>query len=114
MDELKCCNANNEEIRSLYQYDDGCQIYIRGITAGNNDTVYFDFSSGRYSNAMSVRATRMSLMYVVYVATVPSVLLTQAKPLWIHVARETEDGERITVGRAHIDVIKADPLCEVI
>lgn len=114
MDKLKCCNANNEEIRSLYQYDDGCQIYIRGITAGNNDSVYFDFSSGRYSNAIPVRATRMSLMYVVYVATVPSVLLTQAKPLWIHVARETEGGERITVGHAHIDVIKADPLCEVI
>lgn len=114
MDELKCCNANNEEIRSLYQYDDGCQIYIRGIAAGNNDSVYFDFSSGRYSNAIPVRATRMSLMYVVYVATVPSVLLTQAKPLWIHVARETEGGERITVGHAHIDVIKADPLCEVI
>lgn len=112
MVELKCYNANNEEIRSLYQYDDGCPVYIRGISAGNNDYVYFDFSSGRYNDAITVRATRMSLMYVVYVATIPSVLLTQDKPLWIHVARETENGERITVGHAHIDIVKSDALCD--
>lgn len=112
MVELKCYNANNEEIHSLYQYDDGCPIYIRGITAGNNDSIYFDFSSGRYNNAITIRATMVAMMYVVYVATIPSVLLTYDKPIWIHVARETEDGERITVGHAHIDVVKSDPLCE--
>ena len=112
MVELKCYNVNNEEIHSLYQYDDGCQIYIRGITVGSNDSVYFDFSSGRYSNAITVQATRFSAMYVAYFATIPSVLLTQARPIWIYVVKETESGERITVGHAHIDVIKSDPLCE--
>lgn len=112
MVELKCYNANDEEIHSLYQHDDGCPIYIRGITAGSNDSVYFDFSSGRYSNAITVQATQFSAMYVAYFATIPSVLLTQARPIWIYVVRETESGERITVGHAHIDVIKSDPLCE--
>lgn len=112
MVELKCYNANNEEIHNLYQYDDGCQIYIRDIAVGNNDSVYFEFSSGRYSIATAVQATRFAVMYVAYFATVPSVLLTQPKPIWIHVVRETESGERITVGHAHIDVIKSDPLCD--
>lgn len=112
MVELKCYNVNNEEIHSLYQHDDGCPIYIRGITVGSNDSVYFDFSSGRYSNAITVQATRFAAMYVAYFATIPSVLLTQARPIWIYVVKETESGERITVGHAHIDVIKSDPLCE--
>ena len=112
MVELKCYNVNNEEIHSLYQYDDGCQIYIRGITVGSNDSVYFDFSSDRYGNAITVQATRFAAMYVAYFATIPSVLLTQARPIWIYVVKETESGERITVGHAHIDVIKSDPLCE--
>lgn len=112
MVDLKCYNANNEEIHSLYQYDDGYPIYIRGVTVGSNDSVYFDFSSGRYSNAITVQATLFAAMYVSYFATIPSVLLTQARPIWICVVRETESGERITVGHTHIDVIKSDPLCE--
>lgn len=112
MAELKCYDSDRNEITSVYQNDASFTVYIGDITVMSGEDVYFDFSIGRCGVATPVEASYVVWGSKVYYAAVPSSMMERVDQLWIHVVRRTSTGERVTIGRVWLDIIKTDCICD--